>query len=435
MDVKTVTVLGASGTAGCNIAGIFASFGNARVYMVSRDKEKSRMATFKAAASVRAESILPNLVPADYSNIHESIASSDLIFESVTENLEIKQDVLRKIAPYIKEEAIVCTGTSGLSVNALAETLPENIRERFIGAHIFNPPYSRTLCELIPSKYTTPKLLDQIRKYLTDTLLRTVVQVHDLPAFLGNRIGFQFINQAMQYAEKYKYNGGIDYIDTILGPFTGRIMPPLATADFVGLDVHKAIIDNIYNHTSDYAHSTFKAPGFVDELITKGKLGRKTRGGLYKTEKDQNGASQTLVFDIDSREYRPVLSYKFPFAEAMIAHIREGEYQKATEVLVTNRSPEADICLGFLLRYIVYSFVAAEAVGCSIDDADSAMATGFNWCAPGALVDLLKTSTDITALLRERSEQENLPAQDIEHLLLAKQPSRYNYRPYFRAVE
>lgn len=72
------------------------------------------------------------------------------------------------------------------------------------------------------------------------------MQVKDNPAFLGNRIGFQFINDAMQYADRFKDNGSIDYIDAILGSFTERSMAPLTTSDFVGLDVHKAIVDNIY---------------------------------------------------------------------------------------------------------------------------------------------------------------------------------------------
>lgn len=54
------------------------------------------------------------------------------------------------------------------------------------------------------------------------------------------------MNEALQYAERYADNGGIDYVDALLGPFTGRTMPPITTADFTGLDVHKAIVDNIY---------------------------------------------------------------------------------------------------------------------------------------------------------------------------------------------
>lgn len=59
-----------------------------------------------------------------------------------------------------------------------------------------------------------------------------MVEVKDSPAFLGNRIGFQFINEALRYAERLKDNSGIDYIDAILGSFTGRSMAPLTTSDF-----------------------------------------------------------------------------------------------------------------------------------------------------------------------------------------------------------
>ena len=103
----------------------------------------------------------------------------------------------------------------------------------------------------------------ELKEYLSNKLIRTVVEVKDSPAFLGNRIGFQFINEALRYAERFKDNGGIDYIDAILGSFTGRSMAPLTTSNFVGLDVHKAIVDNIYEDTHDHAHETFVLPEFV----------------------------------------------------------------------------------------------------------------------------------------------------------------------------
>ena len=82
MDIKTVTVVGANGTMGTNVAAMFASFGNAKVYMVSRDIEKSNKAIVKAIKSVRAESIKNNLIPADYSMLESCVSCSDLIFES-----------------------------------------------------------------------------------------------------------------------------------------------------------------------------------------------------------------------------------------------------------------------------------------------------------------------------------------------------------------
>ena len=62
-------------------------------------------------------------------------------------------------------------------------------------------------------------MFEAVKAYASQILRRTVVETSDTPGFLGNRIGFQFINEALQTAEHYKHNGGIDYIDAILGMF------------------------------------------------------------------------------------------------------------------------------------------------------------------------------------------------------------------------
>ena len=72
IKVKTVTVVGANGTMGTNVSAIFASFGNATVYMVSRDKEKSKKAAVKAGKSVKADSIQSHLIAADYSMLYQT---------------------------------------------------------------------------------------------------------------------------------------------------------------------------------------------------------------------------------------------------------------------------------------------------------------------------------------------------------------------------
>ena len=281
MNVKTVTVVGANGTMGKNISAIFASFGNAKVFMVSRDIKKSKSAIEKTCQSVRAESIKRNLLPVDYSKLEQCVVESDIVFESVAENKDIKVATTTKIADIASKHmeqclnTVFCTGTSGLSITHMAELYPEELRSNYMGMHFFNPPYTMTLCEMTPTKYSNRALFESVMQYCRDVLYRTVVEVKDSPAFLGNRIGFQFINEAMQYAEKYKSNGGIDYIDAILGRFTGRNMAPLTTANFVGLDVHKAIVDNIYENTIDFAHDEFILPDFVQNLLIKEILAEK----------------------------------------------------------------------------------------------------------------------------------------------------------------
>lgn len=434
MDIKTVTVIGSNGAMGSNISGIFASFGNAKVYMVSRDIEKSKKAALKASASVKAGSIIKNLIPADYSSLGQCISESDLVFESVAEEFNTKLAITEQIARYLRSDAVACSGTSGLSITSLSEMFPKNLQGNYFGVHMYNPPYSMILCEVIPTKYTDRKLFDKIKKYLAEILYRTVVEVKDSPAFLGNRIGFQFINEALQYAEKYKYNGGIDYIDAILGPFTGRSMAPLTTSDFVGLDVHKAIVDNIYANTSDYAHDTFLLPDFAQKLIDEGKLGRKTRGGLYKMEA-YDEFKRLTVYDIVTGTYRDRMKFTFPFAEKMIEDLRIGDYTSAFSILINNHSIEAEICLEFLLKYIIYSLSTTEMVGYDIHAADDVMAAGYNWCPPLALIEALTTMTDFKVLAKDRLNKNITDNIDIDRLLFNIEPSSYDYRRYFKSAK
>ena len=402
MNIRTVTVIGATGTMGANVAGIFASFGDAKVYCVGRDIEKVKKTIPRIVKSVKADAIAKNLIPADFSMLAQCVAESDLVFESSSENIKVKTDIAKQVGTALKPTAVSCTGTSGLSITEIATCYPEELRGHFFGVHMFNPPYSMSLCELTPTIYTDKAMQAELKEYLEKKLYRTVVEVKDSPAFLGNRIGFQFINDALQYAERFKDNGGIDYIDAILGSFTGRSMAPLTTSDFVGLDVHKAIVDNIYENTHDYAHETFVLPEFVQKLIDEKKLGRKSGGGLYQRVKYENGLVRQTVLDINTGLYRDVIPYVFPYADK------------------------------FLLNYIVYSLYATKEVGYTIEAADDVMATGFNWCPPLAMYQALSTVANVPTLIRE-----NLPdvckKVNIDELLAEVKPSKYDYRLYFKS--
>lgn len=432
INIRTVTVIGVTGTMGANVAGIFASFGDAKVYCVGRDIEKVKRTIPRIIKSVRADAIGEKLIPADFSVLESCISDSDLVFESSAENMEVKIGIARRVGKVLKKNAVSCTGTSGLSITDLAECYPGDLRSRFFGVHMFNPPYSMPLCELTPTVYSDRVLLDELKTYLSEILFRTVVEVKDSPAFLGNRIGFQFMNEALQYADRYKDNGGIDYIDAILGSFTGRTMAPLVTADFVGLDVHKAIVKNIYQNTCDYAHETFQQPGFFQKLIEDNKLGRKTNGGLYRLIRYNNGLKRQTVYDIKTGTYRDVIPYVFPFADKMKKYFSEGDYAKAFDELVNNRSQEAEICLSFLLKYIVYALYATEEVGYTIEAADDVMAVGFNWCPPLAMYQALSMVSDVPALIRERLPEICVKA-NVDQLMAGVKPSKYDYRIYFKS--
>lgn len=314
---------------GFNACAMFASFGDATVYMISRDIQKSRNSVDKAIKAVRAETIRHNLIPCDYSNLEDCIKKSDLVFESIVEDIEIKKDITKLIGKYANDDTIIATGTSGLSINEIASVLPDTIKKNYYGMHFFNPPYNMPLLELIPSNDCDANSTKIIKDYLENVLFRKVIICKDKPAFIANRIGFQFLNMALQYAEKYQNEGGVDYIDAILGPFTGRIITPCATVDFVGLDVHRAIVDNLYLNTTDDKNGTFKLPEYIKKLISQGKLGKKTGSGLFKTVIADDDRKYKYVFDIKTNKYVLLRKYDISFANKMNSLLRNGDYDKA----------------------------------------------------------------------------------------------------------
>lgn len=437
LSIKTVTVLGANGTMGRNVAALFASFGGAKVYMVCRDPKASSEIPSIAASSVKASSVSDNLFLVGYDRLEECVSESDLVFESVSENLAAKMDVWSRVGKCLGTQTLACTGTSGLSVNQLASVLPQECREQFSGMHFFNPPYAMRLCELCPSSEMGEQLVNSITAYLEMQLRRVVVLVSDTAAFLGNRIGFEFINRSMQLAAEYASQGGVDYIDSILGPFTGRAMAPLNTADFVGLDVHKAIVDNVFSSDpNDLLHEAFALPAFCQHLVLQGNLGRKAKGkgGLFFIERQEDGVKRRLVYDIESQTYRETRRYQFDFVVNMLSLIRVGDYAGAFRALIQDRSEESRLCGGMLLEYIVYSVHTSQLVSGDESAADDVMGTGFNWCPPLALVDGLRSAGELESFVDAFTSV--LPRGTIDALpSFDKLPaSRYDFRRFFRAI-
>ena len=421
MEIKTATIIGANGALGIGVSSILASFGNVKVYMIARNMKKAQDAIEKAGMAVKANSICKNMEARTYDDLEKSISKSDIVVETIIEEYEMKKKIHEEINKYLRKNAIASSVTSGISINSLAECYNKENKKRFFGIHFFNPPYNLQLCELIASKYVSKGVEDELQRYLEEKLYRKVVRVKDEPGFLANRIGFQFINKAMQYAEKYKEKGGIDYIDTIIGCFTGRNMPPLYTADFVGLDVHKAIVDNIYLNTNDYARADFKLPQYVDELVSQDKCGIKSKEGLYKGEKE--------VYDLKSKQYRLKNEYKIKFIEEAIDKFSKGDYKEGFNIIIENQTEEAEICRKMLVNYIIYSILVSKEVSFNIEDCDIAMAEGFNWIPPFSLLELIGKEKLKKIIDNEMEEYE----QFIDIIDKCNISSKYRYEKFLKA--
>lgn len=387
-ELKTATLLGANGTMGAGSAAILAAFGNMKVFMIARTIEKAKEGIRKAVDSVRSDVIEKNMIPKTYEDLEECVSQSDWVFEAVAESYDAKLEVNKRIAKSRKPGTIVSTVSSGLSIEKLASQFDEDGQKYYYGTHFFNPPYKLILCELITHSKNDKNFTEEFAKYLEKVLIRHVVICNDRPGFAGNRIGFQFMNEAAIFAEKIKDKNGIYFIDQMLSGYTGRAMSPLATVDLVGLDVHKAIVDNIYENTKDVAHETFRLPNFLAELIQNGALGDKVGKGIYKKEKNSEGKTIYKVYDIQKKDYVDLPQVDLSFKNKAIQLIKDANYRELANHIKNSIGEEAKIVQYFIARYISYSLSLVPEVT-DIKGVDGAMGFGFNWVPPTAWIDLL----------------------------------------------
>ncbi|MCB1191640.1 MAG: 3-hydroxyacyl-CoA dehydrogenase family protein [Leptospiraceae bacterium] len=389
-EIKTVTIVGANGSMGAGSAGVVASFGETKVHMLARTLDKAKEGIDKAIKSVRTDTISSRMIPGTYDNdLGKAVSESDWVFELVAESYSVKEPMNKEIAKHRKPGTIVSTVSSGLSIEKLSKAFDEDGQKHYFGTHFFNPPYKMILCELVKHPGSDPKVTQKLGEYLEQKLKRAVVYTNDTPAFAGNRIGFQLMNEIALVAEKYQDRGGLALMDAIMGGFTGRAMPPLATVDFVGLDVHKAIVDNLYSETRDSAHETFKLPGYIQKLIDGGNLGAKSGQGLFKRTKTPDGKREKAVYNISTGNYDPYPKFDIPFTKQAANRIANSDYKGAMNIVKEASGFEAELCRYFIARYISYSLSIVGEVVDNKENADAAMGFGFNWVPASAFVDFL----------------------------------------------
>jgi 3-hydroxyacyl-CoA dehydrogenase len=330
---------------------------------------KSKPAAFFTPAGARLVAV---------GNLEDDLArlsDADWVLEAIVEKLEIKESLFERIAPHLKDGAIVTTNTSGLSITDMAAVLPEAVRPRFLGTHFFNPPRYLHLLELVPHDGTDRELLAAFARFGEDVLGKGVVTARDTPNFIANRIGGFTVMSAMHAMVEGGYT--VEEVDALTGPLLGR--PKSAsfrTVDLVGLDTFVHASTTVYDRAVDDAwRAAFKPPVFVDTMLARGMLGEKSGGGFYKKVK-RDGASEILTLDIETFNYRERRKAAFPSLETAKAIEGLGE-RVAAAMGAKDRAGE------FVWRTLSETLLyAAERIGDITDDVaeiDRAMRWGFGW--------------------------------------------------------
>lgn len=414
--LKHVVVLGANGTMGFGSGGLFTQ-AVPRVTFLARTREKAAEGVAAAVKQVRSSSLATRTDVGDYdTDLERSLADADLVFEALSEDMDIKREMFERVDAARRPDSIVATVTSGISINALCEGRSDSFRKNFLGLHFFNPPNVIVGTELIAGRETDPAVVDFVEAFAELKLGREMVRTYDTPGFAGNRVGFKVLNEAAQLAEEY----GPAAVERIIGPYTGRALTPLATIDLVGWDVHKAIVDNVYDLTKDEAHGTLRMPAYMDALVAKGVLGDKSGRGFFAKE-----AGKKVVLDPASGEYRPFE----PVDRADLAYVddiarlySQGRYKQGVAAFLAAPGEAATIARRVVAGYISYAFERVGEVAETINDIDRIMAAGFNWAPPSVLVDAMGAAAAVALI---EGAQLNVPT------VLADAASAGRTAPFF----
>jgi len=371
-QIRKVVVLGANGAMGAGSGEVFAAAGIETTFL-ARTRDKAIEGQKRAEKLAKSSAISRFIRTGSYEeDLARAVGEADLVFEAVSEDLALKRVYFEQVDKLRKPDSIVATVSSGLSIATMAAVGGASFARHFLGIHFFNPPNVIVGCELIPHAGTDPLVVADVTELLNERLGRELVRTSDTPAFCGNRVGFKVLNECAQLAEEH----GAGYIDALVGPHTGRAMAPLATIDFVGWDVHQAIVDNVYAHTRDEAHAAFALPALMKAKIAAGCLGDKTpdKGGFFTKADKAKGAPKPEPPEV---------------ARKMKELHRVGRYQQAFDVFAEASGRDAELMRRVILGYVSYGLNRVGEVVEKVADVDRIMGFGFNWAPPGVLVDVI----------------------------------------------
>ena len=314
--------------------------------------------------------------PGNFEDDMGRLKECDWVIEVVLENLEIKKRLFaEKVLPNLKEGAILSTNTSGLSVNALAQALPEQVRRNFLVTHFFNPPRYMRLLELVGCSETDPEVTAFMARFLGTRLGKGIVYAKDTPNFIANRIGTYA--GAITGRHMVEMGLSVEEVDAITGPALAR--PKTATFalwDLVGIDTVVRVLDNSFELlVDDEEREVFRVPESIRKMVAAGLTGKKAGQGFYKRETVE-GASVKSYYDYQSESYRPSSSPKFA---SVLATKQIDDPGQRVRTLLEGADQAAQFAWKSLRDTLIYTAKMVPEIADDVVNIDNAMKWGYNW--------------------------------------------------------
>lgn len=237
--------------------------------MLSKSVQKERMKQEEKDAAMARLTLSDKL---------DSAASADLVIEAIVEKAELKKTVFTTLSDICREDAILASNTSSISISELSSVVKNPAR--FVGMHFFSPVPFMKLLEIVGGVSTSEETI-AAAKEIGARLGKTCIVSKDSPAFIVNRLLVPMINEAVWLLESGI--GSTTDIDAGATCGLNHPMGPLELADMTGIDIAYAALEVIHTETGD---PKYRPALLFRKMVNMGWLGRKTGKGFYIYHED-----------------------------------------------------------------------------------------------------------------------------------------------------
>lgn len=280
MAIENVGIIG-SGIMGAGIAEVAAKAGHT-VVLRSRKQDTADAMVAKLEKSLAKQVEKGRLEEADRDAVLERVSAtddlaalkdSDLVIESVVEDLGVKQGLFAELDGIVKDGGILATNTSTLSVVDLA--VQTERPDKVCGVHFFNPAPAMALVEVVRPLTASDETIATAIAF-AEACGKSPVEVKDRAGFIVNALLFPYLNNAVRMLENGTATA--EDIDSAMKGGCGFPMGPLALLDLVGLDTSLSILEALY---AEFGDPNYVPQPALRRMVSAGQLGRKSGQGFY----------------------------------------------------------------------------------------------------------------------------------------------------------
>jgi 3-hydroxyacyl-CoA dehydrogenase len=319
------------------------------------------------------------ITPLNIEDNLERIQECDWIIEAIIENIEAKQSLYRKVDKLRKTDSIVSSNTSTIPLSTLISGFSNNFKQAFCITHFFNPPRYMALLELITSSQTNFTYINALEQFCDIKLGKSIIHCNDSPGFIANRLGVFWLYTAL--IETIDSGFTIEQADSLLSkpcgvPKTGVF----ALLDMIGLELMPNVIESLLSALPEddpFVQIKRDLP-FLQDMIAKGYIGRKGKGGFYRL-RSVNGKKIKEALNLATFKYAKAQIISLPASKINVNNIKQT---------FESKDKSSEFVWRVMSKTLAYAAHLIPIASQNIKDIDEAMRLGYNWkFGPFELID------------------------------------------------